>query len=402
MLLSSIEKVVTGVIFSITMLFVISLFGPSLAYATGTLTVVVTPNPVPVNIGLDFKGQETPNPGAGNQINGAVYHGSSCATFDFGTIAGHTDSSGHYDSFGALPASSAGVGSFSIIVTDAVTGAVSPCVHFSIVPASTAWDLNVAPASKTTGPGGTVLFTVSVTGTIAGNPNVMLLVSPPVLGFTYSFSVNNVPAPFNSIMSVTVAASKAPGSYSIPVWAHPSTVLFPGPGNMAAGAHVIVGSSFDFSLGLYPHSITVQQGDTANYQIFVSYSDPSYSGTNINVQLNGLGPGMNYQLVPSPPSLSIFTSPSTPLGNYLVTLTGSALGVVHQTSAVLVVQAAPSPFDFAVVRFAYAAKYQPWGEYHLFDHCKSGVGYFSERDPNCFQSYSKRYIYVVESSLGRA
>ena len=210
------------------------------------------------------------------------------------------------------------------------------------------WGLSVAPASRATAPGGTVFFTVSVTGTIAGNPNVMLLVSPPVLGFTYSFSVNNVPAPFTSVMSVTVAASKGPGSYVLPVWAHPSTVLFPGPGNIAAGAHVVVGSAFDFSLGLFPHSVTVQQGDTANYQIFVTYSDPSYSGTNINVQINGLGPGMNYQLVPSPPSLSISTSPSTPLGNYLITLTGSALGVVHQTSAVLVVQAAPSPFDFAL------------------------------------------------------
>ena len=176
----------------------------------------------------------------------------------------------------------------------------------------------------------------------------MLLVSPPILGITPSFSVNNVPAPFTSTMTVTVAASKAPGSYGIPVWAHPSNVLFPGPGNIAVGAQVIVGSTFDFSLALSPPSISVKQGDTANYQIFISYSDPSYSGTNINVQINGLGPGMNYQLVPSPPSLSISTSQSTPLGNYLITLTGSALGVVHQTSAVLVVQAAPSPFDFSL------------------------------------------------------
>ena len=214
--------------------------------------------------------------------------------------------------------------------------------------AHAAWGLDVAPASKTTAAGGTVFFTVSVTGTIAGNPNVMLLVSPPILGITTSFSVNNVPAPFTSTMSVTVAASKAPGSYDIPVWAHPSNVLFPGPGNIAAGAHLIVGSTFDFSLALSPPSISVKQGDTANYQIFISYSDPSYSGTSINVQIAGLDPGMNYQLVPSPPSLSIVTSQSTPLGNYVITLTGSALGVVHQTSAVLVVQAAPSPFDFSL------------------------------------------------------
>ncbi len=211
-----------------------------------------------------------------------------------------------------------------------------------------AWGLDVAPVSRNTSPGGTVFFTVSVTGTIPGNPNVMLLVSPPTLGITPSFSVNNVPAPFTSTMTVTVAGSKAPGYYDIPVWAHPSNVLFPGPGNLAFGVHVIVGASFDFNLALSPPSISVKQGDTASYQIFITYSDPSYSGTNINVQISGLGPGMDEQLVPSPPSLSIFTSQSTPLGNYLITLTGSALGVVRHTSAVLVVQAEPSPFDFSL------------------------------------------------------
>lgn len=100
------------------------------------------------------------------------------------------------------------------------------------------------------------------------------------------------------------------------------------------------GPAFDFSLALSPSSVSVKQGDTANYQISITYSDPSYSGTTITVQVAGLGPAMNYQITPSPPSLSISTSESTPTGTYTITLAGSANGVVHETSATLTVQPA--------------------------------------------------------------
>ena len=53
----------------------------------------------------------------------------------------------------------------------------------------------------------------------------------------------------------------------------------------------VVGSTtpFDFSLGLSPASVTVKQGETATFQVQISYSDPSYSGTTINIQVSGLG-----------------------------------------------------------------------------------------------------------------
>ena len=210
-----------------------------------------------------------------------------------------------------------------------------------------AWNLSVNPGSRTVAPGHTTSFTVSVTGTIPGNPNVQLLVSPPVLGISASFTTNNVPAPFTSTMTVSVDPSKAPGSYGLPLWAHPANVLFPGPGNIAVGVNVVV-AAFDFSLALSPPSITVKQGDTANYQIIISYSDPSYSGTTISVGVTGLGPGMNQQVIPSTSTLRISTSQSTPPAAYNIILTGSAMGVVHQASAVLVVQPAEQPFDFSM------------------------------------------------------
>jgi hypothetical protein len=224
---------------------------------------------------------------------------------------------------------------FSILVVCGL-----PVVH--------AWNFFVSPASRTVVPGGTTSFSLSVVDPVPGNPIVQLLVSPPVLGISASFSVNNQHSPYTSTMTVTVDPSKAPGTYVLSVWAWDKSQLFPGPGNIARNVQIIVGSAFDYSLMLVPSSVTVKQGETANYQVSIIYNNPAYSGTSISVQLSGLGPGMNYQLIPSPPSLGISTSPSTPVGTYTIVLTGSAMGVIHQTSALLVVQPAEQPFDFSL------------------------------------------------------
>lgn len=107
--------------------------------------------------------------------------------------------------------------------------------------------------------------------------------------------------------------------------------------NNEASLQVVVGSAFDFTLALSPPSLTVKQGETARYQILISYSDPSYSGTSITVQVMGLGPGMNYQLTPIPPSVSISTSQTTPPSSYNIILRGSAMGVVHEAYGTLTV-----------------------------------------------------------------
>jgi len=217
-----------------------------------------------------------------------------------------------------------------------------------ILPGAFAWGVSASPGTRNVVPGGTTSFTVSVTGSIPGDPNVNLLVSPPTLGISPSFTVNNVPAPFVSTLVVSVDASKPPGTYEIPIWANPAGTPFPGPGNEATKVFVIVGGAFDFSLTLSPPSLTVEQGQTARYQIFITYSDPAYSGTTINVQVLGTGPGMNYQLIPSPAGLNILTSTATPPGTYTIALRGSAMGVTHQTSALLTVTAKQPPFDFAI------------------------------------------------------
>jgi len=147
---------------------------------------------------------------------------------------------------------------------------------------------------------------------------------------------------------VTAPAISTPGSYvaGLLLTLSDGAVAV---GEMPFSVGTSTGSSFDFSLMLSPSTLTVTQGGIANYQIYITYSNPSYSGTTITVQgVTGLGPGMDYQIIRNPPDLSISTARSTPTGSYMITLIGSAMGVVHQVTAVLLVQAAEQAFDFSI------------------------------------------------------
>lgn len=233
----------------------------------------------------------------------------------------------------------------TLILTLLMLGTIS-----STIPQAFAWGVSTSPQTRNVSPGGTTTFTIYVTGNIAGNPNVQLLVSPPLLGISTSFTANNMPAPFTSSMIVNVDPSKASGSYTLDLWAHPQGALFPGPDNRAIGVQVIVGPVgpvFDFNLAVSPPALSVVQGAVANYRVILTYSDPSYSGTPITVDVTGLGPGMNYQL-DSSGNLAVSTSTSTPAGTYPFKVTGSALGVYHQTIGTLTVTAKPSPFDYSI------------------------------------------------------
>lgn len=107
------------------------------------------------------------------------------------------------------------------------------------------------------------------------------------------------------------------------------------------------GPAFDYSIGLSPSSVTVQAGDDAIFKVLLTYSDPSFSGTVVTIQLAGLGPGMTYQLS-GMGDLIIYTTSSTPPGTYPLTIIGSANGVVRQTSGILVVQEQAQTFEYSV------------------------------------------------------
>jgi len=109
------------------------------AYATSSLTLVITPSTVPLNVGIVFSGVLTPIPAPpGDEIYIPVFKGAGCATSSVVHLvnAGSTDTTGQYTY--TLPASALGVGSYSARAAVKVAlppSILSPCEPFSIVPA---------------------------------------------------------------------------------------------------------------------------------------------------------------------------------------------------------------------------------------------------------------------------
>ena len=212
--------------------------------------------------------------------------------------------------------------------------------------------VSVSPTPVPVGKSFTIAFWIEATGSLMWGPpgtqKATVYIRPPG-----SSSIIWQSAPINVgpglDYEVYPSGISTPGSYNTIV-----AIDEPGePGNNpileGAANFQVVGSTtpFDFSLAFSPSSVTVRQGETATFQVQISYSDPSYSGTSINIQVSGLGPGMNYQVIPSPPTLRVSTSSSTPPGSYTITLTGSAKGVMHQAKGLVTVQAL-QPFDFSI------------------------------------------------------
>lgn len=81
------------------------------------------------------------------------------------------------------------------------------------------WNLTVvSPTSATVSPLAPAKFSLQITGDSKGeNVNLAFeLYHSSFLGFTVTFSTNNQSAPYDSVMTVSVAASKSPGTYDLP------------------------------------------------------------------------------------------------------------------------------------------------------------------------------------------
>lgn len=125
------------------------------------------------------------------------------------------------------------------------------------------------------------------------------------------------------------------------------------------GNKFVEGPQNTFSLTATPASVTVQQTQTATYQVTLT-SIGSFAGT-VSLQATGLPAGASALFSPSSSvslsqgqsvteSLSILTTAATPLGSYNLTISGtSTLPLITQSVSVgLVVTLRPSDFSVAI------------------------------------------------------
>jgi len=214
----------------------------------------------------------------------------------------------------------------------------------------------VSPSSRTTTPGGSVAYGVSVAG-VNGFAGDVTLSLTGLSGSQASWSASPPVVQGGSgtaQLTVTTSATITPGTYPLTITGTS------GPASHSAAASLVVPAPPDFALGVTPASRSVFGGDTATYTVGVS-SLNGFAG-DVALSLGGLPAGVGSAgFTPATVAgagssqLAITTSATAPAGSYPLTVSGSSGSTTHTVSVTLAVSArdfslSVSPSSFAVSR----------------------------------------------------
>ena len=216
---------------------------------------------------------------------------------------------------------------------------VGPAVSTTTQPvAQFDFSLTASPTQQSATPGGSTSYTVTVNPVSGPQQSVALSVSGLPGGVSASFNPTSGTPSFTSTLSVTVAPSVSPGTFTL-------TIVGVGGGvTHTASVTVTVSAAPDFAISVSPPSQVVLQGQTTSYSVNVN----ALNGFNSQVSLSvsGLPSGANGVFsnptgTPNFASTLTVTLPSdvSPV-SYTLTVTGSGGGLTHVVNLVLTVNAA--------------------------------------------------------------
>lgn len=159
-------------------------------------------------------------------------------------------------------------------------------------------------------------------------------------GISLQLSKTSGKVPFASTLEIQVSDSTPPGQYKLEVKAKNKEGNYDIYDKVTITIQVTSAQEPDFTLSASPQSITVAQGEMAEYSITVT-PIAGFSGT-VHFTASGIPPGSTYQFVSSGSNiyLRITTSTSTPPGDYTIAVTAEGGGKTHTANLSLTVTAA--------------------------------------------------------------
>jgi hypothetical protein len=213
-------------------------------------------------------------------------------------------------------------------------------ISTGILSARSIGSVDVGTGSYTyyTGDNVTVYFQAGYSGDVFGTAEIFVS-GPSTGGAEISAGTLSIETGQTYTTYVYGSAFSIPGIYTIKVVVGLTYDVWEG----STSIQVIQSVPFDFSMTITPPTITIETGETVQYDVSVTYSDPYYVGTEISPYLTGLDSSMQYTFTYS--GVVIKTSDSTPPGTYVFTITGSSQGITRQATATLIVKA---PTDYTV------------------------------------------------------
>jgi hypothetical protein len=229
-------------------------------------------------------------------------------------------------------------GSYPLTVTG-TSGTTTRAVGVALtVPAPPDFSVVSTPSSRSTLAGGSVTYTVSVgsAGGFSGTVALTLGGLTPTQG-TWSFSPSGINGGAGaSQLTVTTAASLAPGSYPLTITGTSGSLTH------AKAITLVVVAAPDFSISISPASASVVAGQTTSYTINLA-AIGGFTGT-VTLSASGLPSGASVSFAPSmlrPPgtsTLTVRTIRTTTRGSFTIKVTGKSGVLTRQAPATLVVR----------------------------------------------------------------
>ncbi|MDK2384132.1 MAG: DNRLRE domain-containing protein [Candidatus Korarchaeota archaeon] len=179
---------------------------------------------------------------------------------------------------------------------------------------------------------------LAIGGTFLGDAELShKWVGPTPGGITLTYSKTSGKVPFASTLEIDASDSTTPGEYKLEVKAKNKEGNYNIYDKVNITIQVTSAQEPDFSLSVSPQSVTVTQGQVAEYSVAVT-PVAGFSGT-VQFTASGIPPGSTYQFVSSGSTiyLRITTSVSTPPGDYTITVTAEGGGKTHTATVSLTV-----------------------------------------------------------------
>jgi len=230
-------------------------------------------------------------------------------------------------------------GSFTITI-HGVSGSLTRTVTATLtVTAAPDFNLEVTPPSLEINAGASGSATVTVSSLVGFSSAVTLSALGLPSGVTAAFSVNPATPPaggtVTSTLSLNVASGAATGTYTITVQGTSGAISHSDTFDLVISSPPPPPETFDFALAVAGSaSVSIAPGGTATYELQVNL----LSGTTqvVSLSASGLPTGAtaSFTTQSATPTytttLSIASSPASPLGSYSIVVSATGGGVTHQ------------------------------------------------------------------------
>jgi hypothetical protein len=229
-------------------------------------------------------------------------------------------------------------GSYTFTFTLSAKGVTRSATATLIVEALFDYSISVSPATQTVNIGDEASYTITANLISGAAQPVSLTLSGLPSDVSYSFMPASGIPPFTSTLTLNAKTSSSPGTYAL-------RVTGTGGGLTRSITATLIIKEKDFKISSSLETITVEQGDTASFQINVERVGEFNAPVSLTISGAPSGVESKFTVASGVPSfsstLSLNIPLSTPEGIYTLTIEGASGEKIHSVKVTLNIKKKP-------------------------------------------------------------